>query len=230
MRNNDLALDSRFSWALETIEQLKRESPSLKNVFDIGSGNELMRVGVEALGMNYFSFDLCPPNEQVREWDIENPFPYAETADIIIFLEVIEHLNNPWLSMRNIYNVLNDQGHIIISTPNPGWSGSRLYLLGKGYLGFFTESDLKLNHHVFIAWPHIVQYLLMDTGFSDIKLKQLGKSTGLFAYPFLGLKTPLRIGYRLLKKFIEAFDKNAIGAMYGVLAKKKGIDKNNNIN
>ena len=84
----------------------------------------------------------------------------------------------------------------------------------------FTRQDLELNHHVFIGWRHIVERVIKDNGFSQIEFKLLGKSTSLFAYPFWGLKLPFRLLFRLIKIFIEKRDSLAIGALYGVVAKK----------
>jgi SAM-dependent methyltransferase len=226
MHNNDLNLDSRFSWAIERVKNLKKSNPQFQNIFDVGAGSELLKNEVIKLGMNYYSFDLFPPNDNVRKWDIEQSFPYEGTADIVIFLEVVEHLNNPGLSLKNISNVINDNGYLILSTPNPSWSGSRLHLLGKGFLGMFTEQDLILNHHVFTPWQHIVKYLLSENGFLNIDIYTLGKKTSIIAYPFWGLKMPFRIIFRLVKKIIERMDSQAIGALYGVLAQKNNTYAN----
>ena len=220
MKENDLNLDSRFDFAYETTKSIVGENPSFKNVFDIGSGNELMRERILKLGANYSSYDLFPANESVKKWNIEEPFPYDGKADIIIFLEVIEHINNPYLALQNLYNVLNKGGYIILSTPNPAWSGSQLSLLRNGYLDMFKIEDLENNHHVFIPWPHIVKHYFKEIGFKEIEYKLLGNKTSLVAYPFWGLKLPFRLIYRTIKKLIEANNKNAVGALYGLVAKK----------
>lgn len=220
MQENDLNLNSRFDFAYEATKLLLENNSNLKNVFDIGSGNELMKDKIKSFGMNYTSFDLFPINEHVKQWNVEDTFPYEGKADIIIMLEVIEHLNNPWLALKNISSVLNEGGYLILSTPNPTWSGSRLSLLRNGYLDMFKRQDLELNHHVFIGWRHIVERVIKDNGFSQIEFKLLGKSTSLFAYPFWGLKLPFRLLFRLIKIFIEKRDSLAIGALYGVVAKK----------
>ncbi len=218
---NDLNLDSRFVWAIESLKATKLLFPEIKTVFDIGSANEILAEQVRDMGLIYHSFDLFPPNNNVRKWNIEEPFPYEGSADVIIFLEVIEHLNNPWLGIKNIIHALNPGGHIFISTPNPAWSHSTLHLLSHGVLGMFSKEDLRLNHHVFTPWQHIVEFMLQDNGLGNIRFTALGKKTSVGAYPFWGLKLPLRIFFRLLKKIIEQTNTNAIGALYGVQAQKK---------
>jgi hypothetical protein len=62
---------------------------------------------------------------------------------------------------------------------------------------------------------------LEDTGFRDVQFFTLGKKTHITDYPFWGLKLPFRIVFRSIKKLIESRDQKAIGASYGVLARKK---------
>lgn len=82
--------------------------------------------------------------------------------DLAVSLEVIEHLTNHELFLREIHRILKPNGWLIISTPNIAWWGYRLFaLLGKppkkeGYhLRFFT-------HHSFTK-------LLNQSGFTIIK-------------------------------------------------------------
>lgn len=218
--SNDLYLDSRFVWAIDRIKELKNKNPHFLTVYDVGSGNEKLKEAVLDLGMTYYSFDLFPPNDNVRRWDIEQPFPYDGKAHIVIMLEVIEHLNNPYLCLQNIFNVIEEGGHLLLSTPNPSWSGARLYLLKHGVLGMFTEQDLELNHHVFTPWWHIVRYMLQSVGFNNLKRYHLGKKTSIVAYPIWGVKLPGRLFFRLIKKIIEWSDSKAIGALYAIESKK----------
>lgn len=221
MHQDYLGLDTRFSWAIQTIEHLRLENTHIRTVFDVGSGNESLRHSIKSMGLDYQSFDLFPQNENVRKWNVEESFPYTGTADVIVCLEIVEHLNNPWLGMGNIAAVLPPGGFLIMTTPNPSWSESRLHLLSAGVLGMFTEEDLRLNHHVFTPWQHVVRALLLDSGLDDIHFHPLGSHTAVLSRPFWGLKLPLRVGFRLLKKLIESLDSTAIGPLYGVHAQKK---------
>jgi SAM-dependent methyltransferase len=220
MKQIDLNFDSRYSWAVDMVRELQARNPAIQTILDIGAGDERLRVEIERLGLKYYSFDLFPQNDRVRKWNIEEPYPYTEKADAVIFLEVIEHLTNPGLCLKNVADVINKGGHLILSTPNPAWSGNRMHLLGNGVLGMFTEEDLRLNHHVFTPWYHIIKYMLQSSGFAESKYYPLGKQTDITDYPFWGLKMPVRLGFRLIKKAIEAKDAVAKGAMYGVVAIK----------
>lgn len=82
--------------------------------------------------------------------------------DLAVSLEVIEHLIDHELFLKEVYRILKPGGYFIISTPNIAWWGYRLeMLLGRppkkeGYhLRFFTHKSLT--------------HLLIQTGFQIIR-------------------------------------------------------------
>ena len=216
INNNDL--DLRFDWALNSLEEVKDSSS--KNVYDIGSGKELLKNKIVSSGLTYTAFDIYPINETVKKWNVDDPCPVSEKADVVLFLEVIEHLNNPWLGIKNISNAIRTGGHLILSTPNPAWSESRLNMFYKGVLTMFTQHDLDVNHHVFTPWKHILVKILEDNGFKVIRFDNLGEKTNITTKPFWGIKMPGRLLYRGAKKIIEKRNADSIGPLYGVIAQK----------
>lgn len=66
--------------------------------------------------------------------------------DAACCLEVIEHVENPWNLMREIYAVLKPGGHVILSTPNITSFFSRLLFLRNGRFHQFDEADLSYGH------------------------------------------------------------------------------------
>ncbi len=189
---------------------------------DIGARDGILKEYCTDLSIAYRAFDLEPMTTFCREWNIENPFPYSDSkADIITMLEVIEHLNNPWLGIKNITDHLKEDGYLLLTMPNPSWSGARLNLLYKGVLSCFSQEDLTLNHHVFTPWPHIIDKLLQDNGFRIIEAITLDGRTHLFAKPWSPVRFPVQLGFRTLKKMIEAADPASRGMSYAIIAQKK---------
>lgn len=210
--------DLRYPWAVETLKKIKAEN--VQSVFDVGSEHGLLKPDVVAMGLAYQAYDIVK-REGVKEWNVEENFPYTERPDAVLFLEVVEHLNNPWLGLKNIAAILPAGGYLVLSTPNPAWSDSRISLIRKGVLTMFTKDDLDVNHHVFTPWRHVLLKLLEDNGFEIVACENVGKKTSLMASPFWSLRLPFRLFYRGLKRLLEAVDKEAIGSVYGVVARKK---------
>jgi SAM-dependent methyltransferase len=92
--------------------------------------------------------------------DIENtilPFKKA-SLDIILCLDVLEHLNNPWAVLKKLRAYLKKDGVIICSIPNvrnykvlfpllflDNWNYSENGILDKTHLRFFTKkTSIKL--------------------------------------------------------------------------------------
>ncbi len=218
MKKTEKDWELRFPWAIKSLQSVQYDR--IKNVFDIGSAEGILKKQVLELGLNYQAFDLVTKGD-VEKWNIETEFPYNAVADAIIFLEVVEHLNNPWLGMKNIAKVIRPDGYLIMSTPNPAWSDSRVSLFRKGVLTMFTKTDLDENHHVFTPWKHIIFKLLNDNGFEIIRCEPIGNKTSITAYPFWSWKLPFRFFYRLVKLIIEKKDRDAVGVLYGIVAQRK---------
>src|SRR5476651_559461 len=145
---------NRYLWAKQQVQLLLMQQPGAF-YYDIGAGDNALQQSVGHLPSRTRSFDLYPQNDKIEQWDIEQPLPNSyPPADIVTFLEVVEHLNNPWLCVKNVSALIAPGGYLLLTTPNPGWSSSRINLLLKGFLTCFNQSDLDLNHHVFTAWPH----------------------------------------------------------------------------
>ncbi|MES2377405.1 MAG: methyltransferase domain-containing protein [Bacteroidota bacterium] len=216
---------NRFEWADKTArEVINKYFQETKPVhYDVGAGqNSLTKQLASETAIGY-SFDLFPFDESVKQWDIEKIFPYNyQPADIVTFLEIVEHLNNPWICMKNLSAAMAPGGFLVLTTPNPGWSTSRTCLLFKGFLTCFTQSDLDANHHVFIAWPHILQKLLADNGLEIIEYVTLDGPTRLFSKGLKLSQFIIQFPARLIKIMIEKKDPSAMGMSYGIVARKIG--------
>jgi hypothetical protein len=216
---------NRYEWAAEKIKEIIGNHSETKNItlFDIGSRDSILKKYIDTLEITYKAFDLEPLDDSAEQWDIETPFPYSYPGpQIITFLEIIEHLKNPWLCIKNIANLIEKGGYMILTTPNPAWSTSRLDLLKNGYLSCFRQSDLELNHHVFTPWPHIINRLLTDSGFEIIEYSTLDGGTSIFDKNLRGFSLPLKLVSRLAKKVIEKKDPASCGMSYGIIAKRIG--------
>jgi hypothetical protein len=216
--SENLASD-RYEWAKTCLQKLLPQSPS-SIVNDIGAGDGKMRSVIESVGGSWQGFDIAPQLSAIQPWNLDFPIPANfQPAGSIIMLDVLEHLSNPWLGMKHLADTLLPGGFLILTVPNPRWSRSRLFALAQGCPACFTQSDLDNNHHVFTPWPHIVEKLLKDTGFSIKSYVTLDGSTVYPGDPF-NYRYPLRFAVALLNIAIEKRDPTACGMSYGIIAQK----------
>jgi hypothetical protein len=216
--NANLAID-RYTYAAQVLERLKTELPSL-TVFDIGPGDGRMR-RIAADGFTWRGFDRTGWGE-VSAWDLSDPWPDGEgRAGAALLLDVIEHTANPGLGLQHIADAVAAGGYLILTVPNPGWSASRINLLARGFVSGFSPQDLDENHHVFTPWPHILERLLNDAGFSVVEYVTLdGRTTPFRANGRLFL--PARYALNLVLMLIERLAPASRGMSYGFVAKRSG--------
>jgi len=210
---------SRYEWAPEQFRKLLSISPN-KIVADIGAGDGRMCGPVVQAGGDWFGFDLVPASGNIQAWNIEKPASAgAPRASVVLMLDVLEHLRNPWMALQNVSDLLMPGGHLILTTPNPRWSRSRMWALSYGNAICFQQSDLDLNHHVFTPWPHIVERLLLDCGLTVTVFETLDGKTPWPKGP-VNLHYPARFGLACVCKWIESRDATACGMSYGLIARK----------
>jgi hypothetical protein len=215
----NLTLD-RYQWAAACANEFVPVAPG-RNVADIGAGKGMMRDAVLSAGGVWHGFDLDPDHEQIKRWDLDlEPQQEWERPGAILFLDVLEHLNNPWLALRHLSDFLLPQGILLLTTPNPRWSRSRMSALVTGYPACFTQEDLIRNHHVFTPWPHVVERLLDQSGLDVLRYVTLDGPTPWPGSPITA-KYPLRFGLACLNKLIERCDPTACGMSYGIVARKR---------
>lgn len=128
---NDLELSKRWFWAW--LEKLNEYVPVRK-----GTGRKVLEVGcsigavanlLSERGFKVWASDISEyavenakkltPKAQFVVLDIQKKVILKEKFDIVIAFEVVEHLNQPDLSIKNIYDCLEKDGIAVISTPYP---------------------------------------------------------------------------------------------------------------
>ena len=86
----------------------------------IGTGAEIMShwteelIATDKLQRNIDFARCLYPNVEFDVWDIQKPD--KRRADIIVCVETIEHIADPLLGLRNLFDVAEDE--LFISTPN----------------------------------------------------------------------------------------------------------------
>lgn len=164
----------RGQWAKAKLKQVVTQLPT-KTVSDIGAGFGWFQPIVEQFQLEWQPFDYIRKIDESIIWDLNNPADAtAKNPGFVIFLEVLEHLSNPELGIRNIANHIEKGGFIAITTPNPLSAASKFSILFKNTIYAFQEKHLK-EHHVYVPLPHIVKFHLENNGFEIIEMATIGK-------------------------------------------------------
>lgn len=220
MKNPTLSPSNRYEFVAKTLEILGSAAPG-SVVYDIGAGDGRMRAAVEREGLKWCGFDGFAEAPGVQRWNLDEACPQTEQrADLILLMDVIEHLRNPGIALEHIAAITKVGGRLVVTTPNPRWSRSRWHALQTGYLTCFTEDDLRLNSHVFPVWPHVMERLLDEAGFAVEDYVVIDGKT-LWPPGPVRWNYPLRLLRAFCNKLVELYDPSAAGMSYAVVARRK---------
>jgi len=174
---------NRYLW--QPVQEVVLEYPDLtKKVFEIGCGSGatakfLSGLGFEVTGIDPSTSGIKIANAAYPELKLFQGSAYDDLAGqygkfpFVVSLEVIEHCFYPRQFAKTLYELLEEQGVGIISTPYHGyWKNLALAVTGKmdahftvlldgGHIKFFSEKTLKS--------------LLEEAGFRKISFVRVGR-------------------------------------------------------
>ena len=205
---------NRAIFANTMLDRYYSKSPNLV-VSDIGAGFGHMKDKIESLGRKWQPFDYVKKLDETIIWNLNDEAPSGmENAGIVIFLEVLEHLDNPLLGLQNITKHLDKNGIIILTTPNPQSSKNTLSLFLRGSLYAFQEKHIQENH-VFTPWKHVVYEFLKRSGFEILEYAIV--DTQYKNKKNKSLKDRFK---SKIESYIEYRNPLAKGMSYGIVARK----------
>jgi 2-polyprenyl-3-methyl-5-hydroxy-6-metoxy-1,4-benzoquinol methylase len=140
------------------------EVPAGSRVLDVGCATGYLSAQLTAAGCSVVGFERDPESadaaaprcERVIVGDIESPQDRTAiegSFDVVLLGDVLEHLVNPWDTLRFVRSLLSDSGFVVTSIPNvAAWPvrlallrGSFEYtdvgLLDRTHLRFFTRAS-----------------------------------------------------------------------------------------
>jgi 2-polyprenyl-3-methyl-5-hydroxy-6-metoxy-1,4-benzoquinol methylase len=145
--------------------------PARSNVLDVGAADGSMARTLGQLNCKVWGIEFDPKAaaqartwcEEVVEGDVELldfSAAFGRKFDVILFLDVLEHVKDPLAVLRNALEVLEDHGHIVISLPNVAHAAMRAQLLTGRFK--YTEMGLLDSTHLRFFDPVSVQQFLRD--------------------------------------------------------------------
>lgn len=143
-------------------------------ILELGSGqgafaNRLFDMGfkdIVCVDINKENFKLDNKVEFLK-CDLNTDFSekISERFDLVVSLEVIEHVENPWHFFREVKKTLSENGKFIFSTPNIDTIKSKLTFLKKGRFSFFYHGDYEDSGHITPLPKFILYYLIEKNNF-----------------------------------------------------------------
>jgi len=129
---------------IEEIAYLFKDVPT--KVLDLGCGPNSWtypKYKVTSVDSDsYPDFDIDKTNR--LSFDINQTFPLKDKSyDIILCIELIEHLENPWHLVRECIRVLKPNGNLFITTPDIESIAQRQTYLKDGNFKFFSSDDMN---------------------------------------------------------------------------------------
>ena len=140
----------------EEIQRIKSviplmDNPKGKKILELGTGpGELLKF-LTKKGANVTGLDIAPNKKllqegySIKKHDLNTGIPSEKNSfDVVIALEVLEHLFNPYEMMDEIQRVLKKGGSAIISMPNTDGFFSRI---GQLYEKRGDKLDIYWHHY-----------------------------------------------------------------------------------
>lgn len=148
-------------------------------ILDLGTNDgaiayEVYKKGHEVTGMDLPAvLEYAKPYEKFIKLvpgDITEKLPFQDNSfDLVLLLEVIEHLVYPTFTVNEIKRVLVSNGFLILSTPNVASLRNRIFLLQGRHWQHERETDPQ-GHVQFFDKQKLINYL-SNNGFEVLVLK-----------------------------------------------------------
>jgi len=162
----------RYHEILDEFESFRKTN----RILDVGCGtgyflNEAKKRGWEVYGteISQKSVDICSKKGIIMKKGFLNAVDFEPNSfDIILSIEVIEHINNPQEEISNFYTILRKGGLVYVTTPN---FNSLLRLKLKAAYNVITFPE-----HLSYYTPNSLKKLFKLKGFKTHQIKTTGIS------------------------------------------------------
>lgn len=112
-------------------------------------------------------------------WNLDLNAPIPETYscnkfDMVIAIEVIEHLESPLKLLRDCIRLCKPGGHVLVTTPNTVDRRSYMRYALKGYFDEFCPKGYRSKGHITILPSWLLQEHARAVGLANIEISTAG--------------------------------------------------------
>lgn len=169
---------------LSILGEIKKKK-GLNSIFDLGCGNgsvanDLAQKGFTLRGIDASKQGIYQARKAYPKIKLDLGSAYSDLKkkygqfEVVLSLEVVEHLFDPKLYAKNMFNLVQPGGYAILSTPFHGYfKNLALSITGK-WDGHFTV--LRVGGHIKFWSVKTLSRLLFEAGFApDFKFYFVGR-------------------------------------------------------
>lgn len=132
--------------------------------------------------------------------DLNADFDFQEKYDVVLAVEIIEHLENPFHFIRQLQRHLKPDGFIVLTTPNVDSFFDRLWFLFHGYSYYFgSRGIVNSGGHITMCPEWLLRYIAERQGLDFFMVSNAVNSWGLIGLKgrfLLALLYPLKFFLR----------------------------------
>lgn len=185
------------------VKILEVQAPPPTRLFDLGCGNG--SIANRLYGLGYQVTGVDPSESGIRQartafpgCDFHEASGYNDLAGrfgqfpVVVTLEVVEHLYDPRLFCRRLFDLLCPGGLGVLSTPYHGY-GKNLALAVTGKMDAHFTALWDSGHIKFFS-PRTITTLLSEAGFDVLSISRSGRVPILAKSMFVTFRRPCEIG------------------------------------
>lgn len=154
-------------------------------VLDLAAGQgplsyHLSQRGFDVTATEVYTDQFKAPGVPCIKANLNERIPFDDASfDLILAVEILEHLEAPRAFIREIHRLLRPGGRLIVSTPNIGSLQSRCFFLVTGYFDLFVPRESRLKDpysseadgHISPVPTWMLRYFLREQGF-DVEAEE----------------------------------------------------------
>jgi 2-polyprenyl-3-methyl-5-hydroxy-6-metoxy-1,4-benzoquinol methylase len=152
--------------------------PAGAHALDLGAGEgafsrRLIAAGYQATAVDFSDEFWRAPEIPLKFANFDTEFaekvsPDNEKYDAVIAIEIIEHLENPFMFLRECGKLLKKNGLLFLTSPNVESVTSRFLFLYTGYLLAFTPDHTLRPAHLTPIFKWKLDLALKEAGFEYV--------------------------------------------------------------